>query len=174
MWNTTFSRTLFPSTIIEWNKLDWKIKNSESIETLKKELPFIRPSPYTTFNCHNPKGIKILPWPSLDLNHLRECKFRHSFQDFVNPFYSCGKGKVESSSPYLLHCSNYLEKRLTLLSTTKNIVMSILQPSDLKFIRALLFVDTYSIFTLMQTFVDSWWISKHFKTFPDSVRTCML
>ena len=31
-----FKKTFFPSTIIEWNKLDWKIKNSESIETLKK------------------------------------------------------------------------------------------------------------------------------------------
>ena len=31
-----FKNTFFPSTIIEWNKLDWKIKNSESIETLKK------------------------------------------------------------------------------------------------------------------------------------------
>ena len=29
---------IFPSTIIEWNKVDWKIKNSESIETFKKEL----------------------------------------------------------------------------------------------------------------------------------------
>ena len=28
-----FKNTFFPSTIIEWNKLDWKIKNSESIET---------------------------------------------------------------------------------------------------------------------------------------------
>ena len=41
-----FKNTFFPSTIIEWNKLDWKIKNSESIETFKKRiLSFIRPSP---------------------------------------------------------------------------------------------------------------------------------
>ena len=46
-----FKNTFFPSTIIEWNKLDWKIKNSESIETFKKRiLSFIRPSPNTTFN----------------------------------------------------------------------------------------------------------------------------
>ena len=29
-----FKKTFFPSTIIEWFKLDWKIKNSESIEIL--------------------------------------------------------------------------------------------------------------------------------------------
>ena len=56
---TIFSRTLFfPSTIIEWNKLDWEIKNSESIVTLKKRiLSFIRPSASSTFNCHNPRGL---------------------------------------------------------------------------------------------------------------------
>ena len=32
-----FKKTFFPSTIIEWNKLDWKIKNSKSIETFKKK-----------------------------------------------------------------------------------------------------------------------------------------
>ena len=29
-----FKKTFFPSTIIEWFKLDWKIKNSESTEIL--------------------------------------------------------------------------------------------------------------------------------------------
>ena len=54
-----FKNTYFPSTIIEWNKLDLKIKNSESIEAFKKRiLPFIRSSPNSTFNCHNPKEIK--------------------------------------------------------------------------------------------------------------------
>ena len=46
-----FKNTFFSSIIIEWNKLDLKIKNSESIETFKKTiLPFIRSSPSSTFN----------------------------------------------------------------------------------------------------------------------------
>ena len=37
--------TCFPSAIIDWNKLDWKIKYYESIETFKKGIvSFIRPS----------------------------------------------------------------------------------------------------------------------------------
>ena len=49
------------STIIESNKLDLNIKNSESIKTFKRRvLSFIRPSPNSTFNCHNPRGIKLL------------------------------------------------------------------------------------------------------------------
>ena len=119
---------------MEWNKLDWEIKNSESIATFKKRiLSFIRPSANSTFNCHNPKGIKLLSRLRLGLSQLREHKFKHSF----------GKGEVETSSHYLLHCSNYLEERLALLNTIKDIIdMSILQQSDLKFTSVLLFGDT--------------------------------
>ena len=139
MWNMTFSRTLFfPSTIIEWNKLDLKIKNSESIKTFKKRiLSFIRPSPNSTFNCHNPKGIKLLSRLRLGLSHLREHKFKHSFQDSLNPFCSCGKSEVETSSYYLLDWA----ERLALQKTIKNIDMSILQQSDSKFTSVLLFGD---------------------------------
>ena len=66
-----FKNTFFPSTIMEWNKLDWEIKNSESILTFKKRiLSFIWSSANSTFNCHN---------PSLGSSHLREHKFKHSF-----------------------------------------------------------------------------------------------
>ena len=142
MWNTTFSKTFFPSTIIEWNKLDWEIKNSESIVTFKKRiLSFIRPSANSTFNCHNLRGIKLLSRWRLGLSHLREHKFTHSFQDSLNPFSSCGKGEVETSSYYLLHCSSYSEERLALLNTIRNIDMYILQLSDSKFTSLILFGD---------------------------------
>ena len=68
-----FKNIFFPSAIIEWSKLDRKIKNSESIKTFKKRiLSFIRPSPNSTFNCHNPKGIKLLSRLRFRLSHLRE------------------------------------------------------------------------------------------------------
>ena len=53
-------------------------------------------------------------------SHFREHKFKHSFQDSFNPFCSCRKGEVETSSHYLLYCSNYSEERLALLNTIKN------------------------------------------------------
>ena len=108
-----FKNSFFPSTIIKWNKL-------ESIETFEKKiLSFFRPSPKSTFNCHNPKGIKLLSRLRLGLNHFREHKFKYSFQDSLNSFCSCGKGEAETSSHYLLHCSNYSGKRLALLNTKK-------------------------------------------------------
>ena len=138
-----FKNTFFPSTIIEWNKSGWKIKNCESIETFKKRiLSFIRPSPNNTFNCHNPKGIKLLARLRLSLSHLREHKFNHSFQDSLNPYCSCEKGEAETSSHYLLHCSNYSGQRLALLNTIKNIDMSILQQSDSKITSVLLSSNT--------------------------------
>ena len=75
-----FNNTFFPSTTIEWNKLDWEIKHFESIVTFKKRiLSFIRPSANSTLNCHNRKGIKLLPRLRLGLSQLREHKFKHSF-----------------------------------------------------------------------------------------------
>ena len=45
----------FPSTVIEWNKLDNNFQNSESVSAFKKQiLKFIRPSPNSAFNVHNP------------------------------------------------------------------------------------------------------------------------
>ena len=82
-----FKNTFSPSTIIEWIKLDWKIKNSESIETFKKRiLSFIMPSPNSTFNCHNPKKIKFPSRLRLGLSHLREHKSKYSFHDYPKPF----------------------------------------------------------------------------------------
>ena len=102
-----FKNTFFPSKMIECNKFDWKFKNSESVENFKKRiLSFIRPSPNSTFDCHNPERLKLPSRLKLGLTHLREYKFKHSFQDSLNAFCSCGKDEVETSSLYLLHCSN--------------------------------------------------------------------
>ena len=142
-----FKNNFFPSTIMERNKLDWEIKNSESIVTFQKIiLSFIRPSANSAFNCHNPRGIKLLSRLRLGLTHLREHKLKHRFQlclNFsLNSFCSCGKGEVQTSSQYLLHCSNYSEEQLALLNTIRNIDMLVLQLSDSIFTSVLLFGDT--------------------------------
>ena len=64
---------LFPSTAIEWNKLDNNIRNSESASAFKKKiLKFIRRSPNSTFNVHNPVLLTRL---RVGLSHLRGHKF---------------------------------------------------------------------------------------------------
>ena len=88
-----FRNSFFPSALIEWNKLDLNIRNSESLNIFKKTLlNFIRPSGSTVFNCHNSKGVKLLARLILGLSYLREDKLDHSFQDSLNPICCCGNG----------------------------------------------------------------------------------
>ena len=115
------SKQFFPSTIIEWNKLDHSIRNSSSLNIFRKNiLKFIRPSANSLFNCHNPKGIKFITRLRLGLSHLREHKFKHSFQDSLNPFCNCGLD-IESTAHFLLHCPTYIIERRALRSTLVNI-----------------------------------------------------
>ena len=95
------------------------IRNSSSFNIFRKSiLKFIKPSANSLFNCHNPKGIKFITRLRLGLSHLREHKFKHSFQDSLNPFCSCGLD-IESTAHFLLHCPMYITERHTLLSTIK-------------------------------------------------------
>ena len=49
-----FKNTFFPSTIIEWNKLDSNIRCSPSYKRFRKRiLEFIRPQPNSIFNVPN-------------------------------------------------------------------------------------------------------------------------
>ena len=131
--------SFFPSTIPEWNKLDHNIRNSSSFNIFRKSiLKFIRPSANSLFNCHNPKGIKFITRLRLGLSHLREHKFKHSFQDSLNPFCSCGLD-IESTAHFLLHCPTYIIERRTLLSTLVNIDNNLLDLCEPVLIRTLLF-----------------------------------
>ena len=89
--HTFFRNSYFPSIVTEWNNLDKSIRNSESFSIFKKNiLQFIQPSPNSIFNCHNPKGVKLLTRLRLGVSHLRDHKFKHSFQDSLNPICNCG------------------------------------------------------------------------------------
>ena len=112
-----FKNSFFPSTVIEWNKLDPNLRSAASRSVFKKNLlKCIRPSPHSVFNCHNNKGIKYLTRLQLGLSHFREYKFKHSFQDTPNPFCSCGLD-VETDLHCFLYCPLLTNQRRNLLST---------------------------------------------------------
>ena len=95
-------KSFFPSTVIEWNKIEKNIRKSESFNIFKKSiLKFIPPSPNRVYNCHNPKGIKSLTRLSVGLSHLREQKFKYSFQDTLNPICNCSED-IETTSHYII------------------------------------------------------------------------
>ena len=51
----------------------------------------MRPCPNSIFDNHNPLGIKFLTKLHLGLSKLHKYKFRHYFQDNLNPLCECGK-----------------------------------------------------------------------------------
>ena len=112
-----FSKNSFFSlTIKEWNNMDPQIRKSKSISIFKSNiLKFIRPKPNNVYYCHNTKKIKLLTRLRLGLRYFCELKFKHSFQDCLNPLWLCGN-EIETSIHYLLHCPTYTNERLTLLN----------------------------------------------------------
>ena len=89
------------SVILEWNKLDIDMRDSTSINIFKKSLlQFVRPSPKSVFNSHIPKGIKYEITSRLGPSHIREHKFKHSFQDTLNPDCGC---EIETTALTLLY-----------------------------------------------------------------------
>ena len=137
-----FQNSFFPSVVIEWNKLDLNIGNSENLFMFKKKLlKFIRPSRNSVFKCHSPKGIKLLTRLRLGLSHLGEHKFKHGFLDSLNPICSCGRN-IETSAHFLLHCSNYSNERLTFLNIIRNIDSNILSKNNLGVTETLLYGDS--------------------------------
>ena len=136
--------SFFPSTVIEWNNLDLKIRNSKTFSAFKKSiLKFIRPSPNSIFNCHSPKGIILITRLRLGLSHLREhllhlSHFRHNFQDTLNPICSCGDD-IKTTIHYLLHCPNYLDERRKLLDNLQSTGENIHDKNDSQISELLLF-----------------------------------
>ena len=111
----------FLPVVIEWNKLDQNIRDSENVNILTKtNLKFIRPSRSTVYNCHNPKMVKSLTRLRLGLSHLLEHNFKHSFQDSLNPIFSCGKD-METPAHFLLHCPDDSNERPSFLNIRESI-----------------------------------------------------
>ena len=160
-----FKNSFLLSTIKEWNNLFKSNLFKSNI------LKFIRPKPNNVYYCHNPKGIRLLTRLRLGLSHLREHKFKHSFQDCLNPLCFCGN-EIETSTHYLLHCPIYTNERMTLLSKIKSITCIILEFSDAVVTKNLLFgVNTLSdsSITLILNSTIDYNISS--KRFDDSILT---
>ena len=83
-------------------------------------------------------GIKFITRLRLGLNHLREHKFKQSFQYSLNPFCSSGLD-IESTAHFVLHCPTYIIERRTLLSTLVNTDNNLLDLCEPVLIRTLLF-----------------------------------
>ena len=113
----------------------------ESLRKFKTQtLTFIRHISNSVFHSHNPEEIKLLSRVRLGLSHLREHKFKHSFQDALNPICNCGKD-IETPCHYLLSCPNYDVEWNALLNNIRRIAPNILNQNDSQIAHVLLFGD---------------------------------
>ena len=85
-----FKYSFFPSTLNDWFSLDINIKNSDSISLFKiRLLSFIGPVQNKIYNIFDPEGLKFLTRLRVGLSHLNAHRFRHNFQECLNP--SCSR-----------------------------------------------------------------------------------
>ena len=95
-----FKSSSFPSTIIEWNNLDYHLRNAPSVSVFKQNiLKFIRLGPNKVYNVHNPTGLKLSTRLRLGLSHLRAHKFSHNFSDCLDELCICGTN-IEHYEPF--------------------------------------------------------------------------
>ena len=87
---------------------------------------------------HNPHGIKLLTRLRVGLSHLREHKFRHNFQDSLDPFFNCS-GHIETTIQFFLNYSNYSNQRKALFEKISKMKRSLLNQNGSIIIETLLF-----------------------------------
>ena len=135
----SFRYSHFPFIVIEWNKLDKSLKNSESFSIFNKNiLKFIRPSPKSSLNWYNPKGVKLLTRLRLGLSHLLDHKLKYIFQDSLNPICNCGTDAV-TTTHYILRFPLFSDESLILIDNIRNMDNNILNLIDSRFLEVLLF-----------------------------------
>ena len=137
-----FNYSFSPSTLNDWFRLDIDIRNSESISLFKSRLlSFIRPNQSNRYNISDPIRLKLLPCLRLGLSHLNEHKFRHNFQDCLNPLCSCSF-EIEDTTRYLLYCEHFSNHRNDLMNSVKSIIPSFETFTDNNRIDILLYGDS--------------------------------
>ena len=112
-----FKNYFFASVIIEWNNLNPNLRNSKSNSV-----------------------FKLVTRLRLGLSHLRKHKFKHSFQDTINPLCNCGQD-IESATHFFLHCLFFIDERGTLLSNLRSLDSKLLDCTDYDLTQTLLFGD---------------------------------
>ena len=125
-----FKHSFLPSTLNDWFNLDISIRNSESVTLFKCRLSsFIRPVQNSIYNIFDPKGLKFLTRLHLGLSHLNAHRFRHNFQDCLNPLCSCSL-ETKDTSHYLLHCHHFSNHRVHLMNSVKSVCDTFESMSD--------------------------------------------
>ena len=126
-----FKYSFFPSTLRDWFDLDENTRNSESISIFRNRLlTFICPAQNSNFNIFDPIGLKLLTRLRLEFNHLNEHRFRHYFENCVNPLCSCSLN-TENTEHCLLHFHHFTHHRINLMHSVNFVLNDFESFSDI-------------------------------------------
>jgi len=115
-----FKSTFFPYCIDEWNNLPFKSRNAKSINIFKKSI-LEEKKENSLFCICDPRGVKLLSRLRLNFSHLNEHKFRHGFNDIINPMCACGN-EIEPLNIFSWVVSFILLKKLNSLRDLNNLI----------------------------------------------------
>ena len=136
-----FSDSFFPNTIKEFNKLNHSVSHQLSFQSFRRFLSkSIRPVPNSLFDACDPHGVKLLTRLRVGLSHLKEQKFRHGFNDTVDPFCPCNM-ETETVTHFYLRCLNYNNLRLELMNELMKIKSNLLHYNEENLTETLLYGD---------------------------------
>ena len=65
-------------------------------------------------------GLKFLTRLRLGFSHLSERRFRHNFQECINPLCTCSL-EIEKRSHYLLHSHHFSQNRINLMNSVNSV-----------------------------------------------------
>ena len=115
-----------------------KLRKSESLPYLRNVLLKVgRPTAKPVYYTHYPIELKLLTRLKLGLSHLNEHKFKHNFQDSINPLCTCSL-EIESLSHFLLCCHYFKSIRSTIFSELQSTDANIIKFSDNEIVELLL------------------------------------
>ena len=113
--------------------------NSDSLNVFKFSLlKFVRAVANSAFELNNHYGLKLLTRLRLGLSYLRCHKFRHNFQDCINPICVCGQ-EIETTTQFFLHYPLFQSARQSLLINIKKTDERILKKHDKLITKTLLY-----------------------------------
>ena len=131
----TFSNSILPQTVREWKKLGTSIFQAPSYSVFRKALlGFIRPTANSTFGINDIYGLKLLTCLRVGFSHFREHKFKHNFQDTLNPLWI-----VSLKQKTLMRCQNFSNQQNVLFDDLNSINSKILKMSENEIVQVSLF-----------------------------------
>ena len=93
------------------------------------EKHFIRSTANSTFGTNDVSSLKLLTRLRVGFSHLREHKFKHNFQDTLNPLCPCSL-EVEDTYQFFMRCQNFSNQQNVLFDDLNSINLEILKMSE--------------------------------------------